>query len=76
MMEKKNDLATYVGGLQKTVGVKFSQIITRDSRDRPEFPTRGSKFSWTMSYSGGLLGGNEDFHKHLIEFGMVYPYIQ
>jgi len=69
----EDDLETYVGGLVKTVGIKLSQTITRDSRDRPEFPTRGSKFAWTTSVSGGLLGGNEDFHKHVLNLEWYTP---
>jgi outer membrane protein insertion porin family len=70
---EENDLETYVGGLVKTVGIKLSQVITRDSRDRPEFPTSGSKFSWITSVSGGLLGGNEDFHKHVLDLEWYTP---
>ena len=53
--------------------VSITQIITRDSRDNQEFPTRGSLFSVTNQYSGGFLGGNEDFHKHVIKVQRYVP---
>ena len=57
-------------GQSKTIGVSFTQIIARDSRNRPEFPTVGSVMRWTSSLSGGFLGGTEHFHKH--NFSMEY----
>lgn len=44
-----------------------TQIITRNSLDRPEFPTVGSKFTLSTELSGGPLGGNVSFHKHTIQ---------
>ncbi|MEL0338255.1 MAG: outer membrane protein assembly factor BamA, partial [bacterium] len=58
-------LQLYTGGLNETVGVSISQSISRDSRDHPEFPTIGSLMAISSSLSGGPLGGNEDFHKHV-----------
>ncbi len=49
--------------LEKTGGLSLRQIITRDSRNAPEFPTGGSVLSLTTTYSGGLLGGNESYFK-------------
>ena len=45
----------------------ITQIISRNSLDRPEFPTIGSKFSISTELSGGPLGGTVDFHKHIIQ---------
>ena len=59
--------------LFKTSGVSFTQIITRDNRDHPEFPTRGSKFMWTSLFSGSFLGGDEDYHKHVFDFKWFSP---
>ena len=44
-----------------------TQIISRNSLDRPEFPTIGSKFSISTELSGGVLGGSVNFHKHIIQ---------
>ena len=54
-------------------GTNLSQIITRDSRNRPEFPTLGSLFSLKTTLSGGLLGGNEDFYKHVLKLEWYTP---
>lgn len=60
-------------GRDKRKGISISQLISRDSRDRPEFPTRGSVMRWTVTLSGGLLGGNEDFHKHNLSLEFYTP---
>ena len=56
-----------------TVGISITQSIIRDSRDRPEFPTTGSEFSWVSTVSGLFLGGNEDFHKHVFTMKWYAP---
>ena len=47
------DIDSYIGGLQTTRGVSLTQVLARDSRDRAEFTTRGSKFQVETTYSGG-----------------------
>ncbi|MCK5145775.1 outer membrane protein assembly factor BamA [bacterium] len=42
----------------------ITQIFSRNSLDNPEFPTRGSKVSYTATLAGGPLGGNVGYHKH------------
>ncbi len=42
----------------------ITQIISRNSLDRVEFPTQGSKFSLSTEVAGGILGGNVGYHKH------------
>ena len=49
-------------------GISFIQTITRDSRNHPEFPTSGSKSIWISTLSGGFLGGNQNYHKHVLDF--------
>ncbi|MFQ6610172.1 MAG: outer membrane protein assembly factor BamA, partial [Fidelibacterota bacterium] len=56
-----------------TSGVSFLQTITRDSRNHPEFPSFGSVFTWSSTYSGGILGGDEDYHKHELDFDFYSP---
>ncbi|HDR04313.1 MAG TPA: outer membrane protein assembly factor BamA, partial [Candidatus Marinimicrobia bacterium] len=51
-------------GLEKTNANRLSQVIARDSRNRPEFPTGGSTVRLTSSLNGGLLGGHEEFVKN------------
>ena len=73
--EAENDeqLQLYTGGLNKTVGISINQSISRDSRDHPEFPTIGSLMAISSSISGGPLGGNEDFHKHVLNLEWYTP---
>ena len=69
----QDNIDRYVGGADQTVGINLTQIITRDSRDHPEFPTRGSKMVWETTLSGGPLPGNEDYHKHLLNLEWFTP---
>ncbi len=71
----QDDLDLYTGGLEQSVGVNISQTITRDSRDRPEFTSSGSRMIWNTTISGGILGGNEDFHKHNLSLEVYSPLV-
>ncbi|MFQ6115829.1 MAG: outer membrane protein assembly factor BamA, partial [bacterium] len=51
----------------------ITQIITRNSLDRPEFPTSGSRFSISTELAGGPLGGNVNFHKYIIQNDWFSP---
>jgi outer membrane protein insertion porin family len=48
---------------QDIVQISLTQIISRDSRDQPEFPTRGSDHSLSIELSGGPLGGKSHYVK-------------
>ena len=70
------DLIKYDGGNNpyfSTAGRSITQSITRDSRNHPEFPTIGSQFNWTTTFSGAILGGDEDYHKHEFTFDWFNP---
>ena len=54
-------------------GMSVTQVITRDSRNLPEFPTSGSRSIWTSTISGSFLGGNQDYHKHQLDFNWFTP---
>jgi outer membrane protein insertion porin family len=62
-------------GLKELWGNSFTQVITRDSRDKPEFPTKGSKLVWNAQVSGGIFGGQEEFVKNRITFETYTPII-
>lgn len=47
--------------------------LTRQTLDHPLFPTVGSKQSINSEFSGGLLGGDGGFSKHLIEGSWWIP---
>lgn len=51
----------------------FTQIISRNSFDMPEFPTRGSEFSLSNEIAGTILGGSADYHKHVLETNWFFP---
>lgn len=70
---KEEDLEQYVSGFRETVGLSVTQVVSRDSRNHPEFPSLGSSFGWTSTLSGGPLSGpwftiHESFHKHVLKF--------
>ena len=69
----QEELDQYVNGMSTTIGNSITQVVTRDNRDHHEFPTRGSKFTWESTFSGNILGGNEDFFKHLLNFEWFSP---
>ncbi len=60
-------------GINPTKGVRIMQTLSRDSRDRPEFPTMGSRVTLRSTLSGGPLGGNEEYHKHEFQFEWYTP---
>lgn len=69
----EEDLQRYVSGFKETVGLSITQVVSRDSRNHPEFPSMGSTFRWTSTLSGGPLSGpwltvHESFHKHVLMF--------
>jgi outer membrane protein insertion porin family len=45
----------------------ITQIFTRDSRNSAEFPTQGSLHALSMEYSGGILGGEQDYFKAIFQ---------
>ena len=50
------------------VGISITQRFSRDTRDFPDFPTKGTNISWSTTFSGDLLGGNENYHKNVLDF--------
>ncbi len=58
-----------------TSGRSITQIISRDSRNHPEYPSFGSNFTWKSTLSGSFLGGEEDYHKHEFDFNWFSPII-
>jgi len=57
------------------ISSSVTQIITRNSLNRPEFPTEGSEFSLSTEIAGGLFGGNVAYHKHILEAGWFFTAI-
>jgi outer membrane protein insertion porin family len=42
----------------------LKQVISRNTMDRPDFPTTGSNLFFANEVAGGILGGNTNYHKH------------
>jgi len=53
----------------------FTTIFTRDSRDNPEFPSRGSVVSYSAELTGSILGGNDQFTKHIFSIEKYFPIV-
>ena len=41
--------------------------LARSTLDHPLFPTNGSRLSWNVDLNGGILAGDGDFTKHMLE---------
>lgn len=44
-----------------------SFTVVRDSRDLPQFATRGSVLSWNTEVGAEFLGGDFSYHKHIFQ---------
>jgi outer membrane protein insertion porin family len=53
--------------------ISLTEIISRDSRNHPEFPTEGSVVSWSNELSGGPLSGDFNFTKHVVSIDWYTP---
>jgi outer membrane protein insertion porin family len=58
---------------RKSSQISITQVIRRDSRNRPEFPTFGSVFNMRTKLAGGPLQGDEDFLKNVLTFEWYVP---
>jgi outer membrane protein insertion porin family len=61
------------GGFRNVRQISLTQIFSRDSRDQPEFPTRGSIHSLSVQLSGGPLGGDSDYLKSILSLEWFIP---
>ena len=52
---------------------RISFSVTRDSRNLPEFATKGSKFSYTFEKTGGIMGGYWTYTKHNLSYAKFIP---
>jgi len=67
-------LQSYIFGVSRpTTQISLTQIIQRDSRNRPEFPTQGSVYSLVTELSGGPLQGDEDYLKNILTVDWYIP---
>jgi len=47
---------------------KIAFSVIRDSRNLPEFATKGSQFSYTFENTGGVMGGFWQYQKHEVSY--------
>jgi outer membrane protein insertion porin family len=50
-----------------------SLTLVRDSRDLPQFATKGSVHSWSAELGEKFLGGDFSYHKHIFRASHYYP---
>ncbi|GAB7079690.1 outer membrane protein assembly factor BamA [Megalodesulfovibrio paquesii] len=62
--------------LQKEVGTHWASVVTlgavRNTTNREQNPSEGSKASITLSLGGGPLGGDDDFVKAVADYHLFY----
>jgi len=51
----------------------ITHIFSRNSLNRPEFPTAGSQLSLSSELAGGPLQGNVGYHKHILQADWFSP---
>ncbi len=66
-----NSLTRFDGSWFNSSSLQFT--ITRDSRDLPEFSTRGSVLSYSIEVVGGWLGGYWKYRKHILTASKFIP---
>jgi outer membrane protein insertion porin family len=64
-------LLQFGGDWKTSSSLQFT--VTRDSRDLPEFATRGSIISYTVAFTGDWLGGYWRYQKHELELAKFIP---
>ncbi|MFZ5516752.1 MAG: outer membrane protein assembly factor BamA [Candidatus Zhuqueibacterota bacterium] len=57
------------------ISSSVTQIISRNSLNRPEFPTEGSEVSLSTEFAGGFLGGNVGYQKYMFSASWFTPAI-
>ncbi len=64
-----------VGEHWPLISSSVTQIFTRNSLNRPEFPTEGSEVSFSSEFAGGFFGGNVGYHKYTFGASWFTPAI-
>ncbi len=64
---------TSLFGLPPGTQSTFSVGVTRSTLNHPLFPTSGSRQNWNVELSGGILGGDGNFTKHMADASWFVP---
>ena len=51
----------------------FNLYYQRDTRDFPQFPTKGTLFTYRPEIATSAAGGNVDFHRHEVTYNYYRP---
>ncbi len=65
LAQSSNDQSLF--GLPPGTQSQFQLGITRTTLNHPIFPFSGSRLSWNVELNGGLLGGDGNFTRHLVD---------
>ena len=57
------------------ISSSVTQIITRDSRNNPEFPSDGSVNSFSIELAGGPFLGDDQYHKYIVNSEWYIPVV-
>jgi outer membrane protein insertion porin family len=60
---------------EKLTASRWSVSVVRDSRNLPEFATKGSQISYTFEHTGGPLGGFWNYQRHSLSLAKFIPLI-
>jgi outer membrane protein insertion porin family len=61
------------GRFQERTTSAFDLNFTRDTRDFPQFPTKGNIFSYRPELAATFVGSEVNFHSHEVQFNYYLP---
>jgi len=61
------------GSYQPRTTSSLDVVLRRDTRDFPNFPTRGTVFSYTPEVASSFIAGDVDFHRHELIYNYYRP---
>ena len=59
--------------LRNVTTSSFNLYYQRDTRDFPQFPTKGTLFSYKPEIATSLVAGDVDFHRHEVRYNYYRP---
>ncbi|MFH1570863.1 MAG: outer membrane protein assembly factor BamA, partial [Gemmatimonadota bacterium] len=63
------------GSYQPHTTSSVDVVLRRDTRDLPDFPTRGTVLSYTPEVASSFIAGDVDYHRHELLFNYYRPSI-
>jgi outer membrane protein insertion porin family len=62
-----------IGGPFPRTTSSVAVAFTRNSTDNPFYPRTGVRTTWRSEFAGGILGGNVDYQKHVLDTRTYIP---